>query len=122
MTRPLLITAAIAACVAAVIPAAAGAQVPPSVTLSPAIAEGTARSGVRVGPFGIRNGTTQAYDLRMFPVLLGQARDGGLFVRLDPASRARAQDLMESTRSRAGFAPGARLAAGARIRRVAARE
>jgi hypothetical protein len=122
-TRTSLITAAIAAGLAAVIPAAASAQAPPpSVTLSPAIAEGTARAGIRVGPFGIRNGTPQAYDLRMVPVLLGQARDGGLFVRLDAASRAEARSLMEATRSRAGFAPGAQLAAGARVLRVPPRQ
>jgi hypothetical protein len=95
---------------------AAGAQpAPASVTLSPATAQGIARPDVEVGPFGFRNGTTQAFDLRLTPVLLGQARDGGLFVRLDRASRERARALMTTTRVRAGFAPGAQVAAAARV-------
>lgn len=113
-------TASLAVASVALLPSIAPAAEPPSLTVSPALAEGIAHAGVRAGPFGIRNFTRQDYDLRVFPVLLGQARDGGLFVRLDRESLATARSLMSVTRRAARFPPGASVAASALVRRIPA--
>jgi len=91
---------------------------PPSITLSPSTARGVAEGQQRVGPFSIRNGTGRDYDLRIFPVLLGQQRDGGLFVRQDARSRRRARALMKPTSRRARFPRGAAAGASALVRRI----
>ena len=72
----------------------------------------------RIGPFSIRNDTGRDYDLRAFPVLLGQKRDGGLFVRLDGAARRRARALMDPSDTHFDFPRGATAGASALVQRV----
>ena len=112
---------AVVACALAA-PPAARAQAPPlqSLTLSPAAAEGVAEEPQSVGPFAIRNGGGRAYDVRMLPVLLGQRRDGGLFVRLDAASRRRARALIAPSSEGAALPPGASVSADALVRDIPA--
>lgn len=97
---------------------AGAASMAPSVTLRPALARGTAQVGVRVGPFGLHNGTEASFRLRTFPVLLGQARDGGLLVRLDPRSLASARTLMSVTESSSAFPAGGDAIASAKVRKL----
>jgi hypothetical protein len=94
----LLLVAALAAAslggLAVEAPGRAAAQ-DDSLVLNPAEAKGVAVPGQRIGPFGIRNTTDRTYAMKVLPVLLGQNRDGGLFVRQDPVSLERARRLLE---------------------------
>src|SRR5436309_3276764 len=68
-----------------------------SVTLSPSYQRTIAKPRLRLGPFGVRNGTSDRYRVSALPDLLGQHRDGSLFVRLDAASLARARRLLSTS-------------------------
>ncbi|MCA1700468.1 MAG: hypothetical protein LC790_16840 [Actinobacteria bacterium] len=99
--------------------APAAAQAPhPSISLTPSQFPGVLSGGVRIGPISLTNGTTVPYRVRAFPVLLGQHRDGGLFVRDDAASRARAARLVAVQTRRFDFPRGAARSVLARIRRI----
>ena len=75
---------------AAGLPAAARAKSTDEVlNLAPARAEGAVARGISVGPFTLSNRMREAYDVAVFPTLLGQRRDGSLFARSDPAARSR---------------------------------
>jgi hypothetical protein len=89
------------------VPAVAAAQEPPpSIHLTPARAAGVIERGQTIGPFTILNGTDRDYAVRVFPILLGQDRKGGLFVRDDPATlRTAAGRLAVSVRG-FPFGPG----------------
>lgn len=95
-------------------PTGAGA---PSVTLSPTRAEGVVDAGQLVGPFGLRNGTGQAYGVRVIPVLLAQRRDGGLGLRDDAAGLTQAGRLLRVRGGRFTLEPGADRALPGEVRR-----
>jgi hypothetical protein len=96
----------------------AGAQETPSIHLEPARAEGVVENGQGVGPFTIANFTNDAYSMRVFPILLGQSRDGGLFVRDDGASLALARARMAAQVRAFAFSPGAARSVFGKVRRV----
>jgi len=66
----------------------------------------------------LANGTSERYRVRVLPVLLGQRRDGGVFVRDDAASRSRAGRYLAPERRSFGFPPGDARSVLARLRRV----
>jgi hypothetical protein len=81
---------------AAALAVPAGAQAPlRALTITPALAEGVSYPGQRIGPFTILNTSGKRYAVDVFPVLVGQRIDGSLFVREDPASRARARRFID---------------------------
>jgi hypothetical protein len=94
------------------------AQDAPSIHLQPARAEGIVNNGQGVGPFTIANFTNDAYSMRVFPILLGQSRDGGLFVRDDRASLALARARMAAQVRAFPFSPGAARSVFGQVRRV----
>lgn len=100
-------------------PAAASAQdTPPSVRLTPARAEGTIARGETIGPFTILNATDRDYRMRVFPVLLGQDRRGGLTVRDDPASLRDARARLAVQVRGFPFPPGTARSVLGRVRRA----
>ena len=107
---------ALAACLTA--PAGVSAQDAPSIRLTPARAEGVIERGQTIGPFTISNGTGEAYRMRVFPVLLGQDRAGGLNVREDRAARLDAASRLAVQVRAFPFGPGAARSVLARIRRA----
>ena len=98
--------------------APASGQEEPSLVLTPSRAESEATRGATLGPFTIRNGTDQRYTVTVVPILLGQARDGGLFVRDDAAALAAARRLLRPQIRRFDFPPGAARSVFALVRRV----
>lgn len=102
------------ACVAAA-PAAAQA---PVVNLSPSQFPGVLEGPVRIGPMTLLNGTQERFRVRVFGVLLGQRRDGGIVVRDDRSSRARAARILVTDVRRFGFEPGEARSIVARTRGV----
>jgi hypothetical protein len=115
--RHQIFASALATALLALAPAA-GAQVQPSLHLQPARAAGTVANDIGVGPFTIANYTQADYAMRVFPVLLGQSRDGGLFVRDDGASLALARARMAAQVRGFAFPPGAARSVFGRVRRV----
>ena len=102
------------ACAAAP-PAAAQA---PVVNLSPSQFPGVLEGPVRIGPMTLLNGTQESYRVRVFSVLLAQRRDGGIVVRDDRRTRARAGRILTTEVEPFGFEPGNARSVLARIRRV----
>jgi len=76
------------------LPGLAWAGEPPGLTLSPSRAEGVIVPGISVGPFGFSNSTSNAYKVTVLPVLLTQDRSGGVLVRDDQSSLARARRFL----------------------------
>ena len=76
-----------------------------TITLSPSRAEGVIEKGQRLGPFGVRNTTADAFTMRVFPALLGQRRDGSYFVRTEAADVAAARRYLRSDLRRFPFRP-----------------
>lgn len=74
--------------------------------------------GVRVGPFSLRNGTALSYTGRIFPVLLGQTRDGSVIVRDSAAAQRRARRYMRLSSRRFSFPPAAVQSVRAQVTRV----
>ncbi|MDX6697374.1 MAG: hypothetical protein QOE65_771 [Solirubrobacteraceae bacterium] len=109
---------ALAAAASLAVPTAALAQEapPPAIRLTPARAAGIVARGQTVGPFTLLNGTDQSYRVRVFPVLLGQDRRGGLNVRDDTASLRVAAARMAVQVSGFPFDPGAARSVFGRIR------
>ncbi|MFL5895564.1 MAG: helix-hairpin-helix domain-containing protein [Thermoleophilaceae bacterium] len=97
---------------------AAGSDTPPSITLRPSRAEGVLKGPLRVGPFGLINGTQISYGVTVFPIFLGQKRDGSLFVRDDPAALLRAKRYMRADLRRFPFPPGSSRTSPMLVRRV----
>ncbi len=120
MTTRLRISAAAAVAALLALAPAAQAQDQPSIHLQPARAEGVVANGQGVGPFTIANLTPDAYSMRVFPVLLGQSRDGGLFVRDDQASLALARRRLGAQVRGFPFGPGAARSVLGRVRHVPA--
>lgn len=90
-----------------------------SLTIRPAVAEGVADAGQRIGPFGIANTTGERYAMRVFPVLLAQKRDGALYVRQSRGALERAGRTLKLTGDRAFvLKPGSSNAAAATLARV----
>ena len=116
-SRTFLRGAAAATALLALAPVAR-AQETPSIHLEPARAEGVVENGQGVGPFTIANFTSDAYSMRVFPILLGQSRDGGLFVRDDRASLALARARMAAQVRAFPFSPGAARSVFGKVRRV----
>jgi hypothetical protein len=109
----LLLAASLAA------PAAARAQdAAPSIRLTPARAEGTVERGQTIGPFTILNDTHDDYDMRVFSVLLGQDRKGGLLVRDDPEALRQARRLLAVQVHGFAFPPGFARTVFGSLRRV----
>jgi hypothetical protein len=106
------------AALALVVAGPASAQQEPSIGLFPSRATGEAVRGAAVGPFTLRNGTDRHYDVQVVPILLGQARDGGLFVRDDAAGLASARRLLRPQVNGFDFPPGAARSVRALVRRV----
>lgn len=79
----------------------------PSLHLQPAGVVSTAAPGLRMGPFTIANFTGAPYRMQVLPVLLGQRRDGGLFVRQDPASLVAARGVLGADAGAFDLPPGA---------------
>ena len=102
------------ACVAAA-PAAAQA---PVVNLSPSQFPGVLEGPVRIGPMTLLNGTHERYRVRVFGVLLGQRRDGGIVVHDDRRARIRAGRILEAQVERFRLVPGEARSVLARVRRV----
>jgi competence ComEA-like helix-hairpin-helix protein len=118
MRRILLVLVTLALC-AAGLPAAAEAKSTDEViNLAPARAEGAVARGISVGPFTLSNRMREAYDVAVFPTLLGQRRDGSLFARSDPAARASARRLLAEQVRGFPLAPGAARSVLARVKRV----
>ena len=110
------LTLALAASLA--VPATLSAQDAPSIRLTPARAEGVIERGQTIGPFTISNGTGEAYRIRVFPILLGQDRAGGLNVREDRAARRDAASRLAVQVRAFPFGPGAARSVLARVRRA----
>ena len=55
-----------------------------NLTIIPSEAEGVAALGARIGPFEITNSTGTPYEVKVFPVLVGQDLSGALLVRQAP--------------------------------------
>lgn len=116
--KPFRTTAcALATAASLAVPALAAAQEPPpSIHLTPARAAGVIERGQTIGPFTILNGTDRSFDVRVFPILLGQDRKGGLFVRDDPATlRTAAARLAVQVRG-FPFGPGVARSVFGRVR------
>lgn len=109
----LILTASIACAAAA--PAAAQA---PTLNLSPSQFPGVLEGPVRIGAMTLLDGTQESYRVRAFGVLLGQRRDGGIIVRDDRASRARAGRILTTDVRRFELEPGEARSVFARVRRV----
>jgi hypothetical protein len=100
-------------------PAAAGAQDSAlSIRLTPARFEGVIQRGETIGPFTLQNATNDNYGVRVFPVLLGQDRQGGLLVRDDPASLRDARGRLAVQVNSFPFPPGGARSVFGSIRRV----
>ena len=89
-----------------------------AVNLSPSQFPGVLEGPVRIGPMTLVNGTQERYRVRVFGVLLGQRRDGGIVVRDDRRSRARARRVLETQGGSFRFDPGNAQSVNARVRRV----
>jgi competence protein ComEA len=94
---------------------------PPSIDLSPARAQGDARAGQTVGPFGVRNLTGEPYLLRVYPILLGQNIDGTIIVRTDSAATALARQLVTPSLNSAALAPRVSAAASGHVNKLTRR-
>lgn len=90
----------------------------PTVNLSPSQFPGVLEGPVRIGPMTLVNGTQESYRVRVFGVLLAQRRDGGIVVRDDRLSRARAGRILTVDTDPFGFEPGNARSVLARVRRV----
>jgi hypothetical protein len=99
-------------------PAAAAQE--PSIGLTPSRAEGEAMTGSPVGPFTIQNSTQERYAIRVVPILLGQRRDGGLFVRDEAAALADARRLLRVQVRRFDLPPGGARSVFGLVKRVPA--
>lgn len=95
-------------------------DLPASVHLEPARVEAVAEPGLQMGPFTIANLTGARYAMRVQPVLLGQRRDGGLYVREEPASLARARRLLAASAAAFDFPPGYARSVYGQVRRLPA--
>lgn len=113
----LALAATVVSLSAGAVPAAAQGP-PPSINLSPSQFPGVLEGPVGIGPITLSNGTRQGYRVRVFPVLLGQRRDGGVFVREDPAARASAGRYLAAEQRGFTFPPGEAQSVLARLRRV----
>jgi hypothetical protein len=111
--------AAAAVLVAGLVPATTAAAADSTVTLSPSRVEATAAKHLRAGPFGLRNTTSLTYRTTLHPVLLGQNRDGGIFVRADAPSARRAAELLDVYGAPQPLAPGQSLSSYVVLRRPA---
>src|SRR5258705_4276668 len=121
MRRILLPIFVLALCAAGLPPAAAEAKSTDEViNLAPARAEGAVAAGISVGPFTLSNRMREAYDVTVFPTLLGQRRDGSLFARSDPEARASARRLVAQQVRAFPLAPGAARSVLARVKRLPA--
>jgi len=98
----------------------AGAQTAPApaLNLSPSQFPGILTGPVQVGPMTLLNGTQADYRIRVFPVLLGQRRDGGIFVREEARDRRRAGRILAVQTRRFGLVPGEARSVFSRVRRV----
>lgn len=96
----------------------AAAEDAPTIHLQPAGVASTAARGLRMGPFTIANLTGRPYSMRVMPVLLGQRRDGGLFVRQDPASLVAAGRTLGADARAFDFPSGDARDVIGRVRRV----
>ena len=112
----LLVLAALVAAVAAGLALGATGQLS-ALTVTPARTHGTASGGATFGPIGLRNTTTQAFKVRVFPVLLGQDRQGGLLAQDDARSVRRASRYITVDRSEAVLPAGSSLSRTVRLRR-----
>jgi hypothetical protein len=110
---------ALAVCLVAVGRPAA-AQQPPSIRLSPSRVETTIVRGLNFGPFTLSNATSAPYAVRVFPVLLGQRRDGGIFVRDDAAALGQARAELVGSMRAFDFPPGDARSVSARVIRIPA--
>jgi hypothetical protein len=102
-----------------VVPSPARAQLPPpSISLSPSQFPGVLELGQNVGPLTLKNRTGLSYRVQVFPVGLGQRRDGGIFVREDTEARAYAARYLALERTGFDFPSGADESVSARVKAV----
>ncbi len=116
--RSILLSFSAAALSAAVLAGAATAQTAPALNLSPSQFPGILTGPLQVGPMTLLNGTQTDYRIRVFPVLLGQRRDGGIFVREQARDRRRAGRVVVVQTRRFGLVPGEARSVFSRVRRV----
>ncbi|MDQ3629718.1 MAG: hypothetical protein M3417_00270 [Actinomycetota bacterium] len=119
-SRSIALSCSPAALSAAVLAGAAGAQTAPApaLNLSPSQFPGILTGPLQVGPMTLLNGTQTDYRIRVFPVLLGQRRDGGIFVREEARDRRRAGRVVVVQTRRFDLVPGEARSVFSRVRRV----
>ncbi len=118
--RSILLSFSAAALSAAVLAGAATAQTAPApaLNLSPSQFPGVLSGPLQVGPMTLLNGTQTDYRIRVFPVLLGQRRNGGIFVREEARDRKRAGRVLVVQTRRFGLVPGEARSVFSRVSRV----
>lgn len=89
-------------------------------TLAPSRVQTTASAGLALGPFSLRDDSDTDYRVKVFPVLIGQDRTGGIKVRDDASSLRKARRFLHFDNSGFSLTPGRVGSAGAVLRKVPA--
>lgn len=86
-----------------------------TITLKPAKQEGTAKSNLLLGPFGIYNYTEKNYTGKVFPAYLKQFRNGGVVLDQSPAKLRDAKARVKVAISKYSFKAGENHSVPARL-------